>query len=225
MIRACVETIRDLYHGIRILRLRPEGDFSWKAGQYAEITFGNHTPRPYSIANAPSDTMEVHVKDSGAGGASTYAVKMLKPLETVRLGRAAGNSFFENKRDGNRPLLLIGGGLGVAPMKAIAEKALLKTKTAQPVYLYWGARHAAELYIADYFHGLAHTHGNFHFVPVIGGMVGESAAAAFDSLMGFSIFLAGPPAMTTATIPLLLQKGAERAHIHRDEFTGTAGAA
>ena len=225
IISASVEKIRDLHHGIRVLHLKSETDFSWRAGQYVKVTFGNHAPRPYSIANAPDDHIEIHIKDSGAGGASTYAVKMLKPGQSVRMGEAMGESFYDTQRDMARPLLLIGGGLGVAPLKAIIEEALLRAKTAQPVYLYWGARHAADLYIADYFHGLAHAHENFHFVPVIGGMVGESAAAGFDSLKGFSIFIAGPEAMTGATIPLLLQKDAEKAHIHYDEFTGTDRAA
>lgn len=225
MISASVEKINDLHHGIRVLRLKPESGFSWRAGQYTRITFGNHAPRPYSIANAPDDFIEVHIKDNGAGGTSTYAVRHLKHGQTVRVQEAEGKSFYDAERDGTRPLLLIGGGLGVAPLKAIIEESLLRIKTVQPVYLYWGARHAADLYIADYFHGIAHTYANFHFVPVIGGMVGESAAAGFDSLKGFSIFLAGPEAMTAATIPLLLQKGAEKAHIHYDEFTGTNGAA
>ena len=225
MISASVKKISDFYHGVRVLHLKPESDFSWQAGQYTKITFGNHAPRPYSIANAPDDFIEIHIKDNGANGASTYALKHLKHDETVWIGNAEGESFYDAARDGVRSLLLVGGGLGVAPLKAVIDESLLRIKTAQPVFLYWGARHAADLYIADYFHSLAHTHANFHFVPVIGGMVGESAAAGFDDLKGFSVFLAGPEAMTAATIPLLLQKGAEKAHIHYDEFQRTTGPA
>lgn len=222
---ASITAIRDLYHGIRILHLRPDEALPWKAGQYITVGFGNHAPRPYSIANAPNGFLEIHIKDSGAGGASTYAVKHVKEGQSVRVGSPEGTSFYDNARDGTRPLLLIGGGLGVAPLKAIVEEALLKSKSRHPLYLYWGARHAAELYIADYFHGLAKMYENFHFIPVVGGMVGESAAAGFESLSGFSVFMAGPEAMIGATIPLLLKKGGEKAHIHYDEFTGANGAA
>jgi len=237
MISASVKNKQDIRHGIRVLQLEATTEFSWKAGQYTRLTFGNFPPRPYSIANAPNShahaqlhaaphsLIEIHVKDSGTNGASTYAVKHLKPGETVKIGEAEGESFYNAERDSTRPLLLIGGGLGVAPLKAIAEEALLNIKTAQPVYLYWGARQADDLYIADYFHGLAKTHAHFHFVPVIGGMVGESAAAGFDNLKGLSIFIAGPEALSAATIPLLLQKGAKKAHIHYDEFKRTTGTA
>jgi len=204
MISASVKNKQDIRHGIRVLQLEATTEFSWKAGQYTRLTFGNFPPRPYSIANAPN----------------SHA-----PGETLKIGEAEGESFYNAERDSTRPLLLIGGGLGVAPLKAIAEEALLNIKTAQPVYLYWGARQADDLYIADYFHGLAKTHAHFHFVPVIGGMVGESAAAGFDNLKGLSIFIAGPEALSAATIPLLLQKGAKKAHIHYDEFKRTTGTA
>jgi NAD(P)H-flavin reductase len=217
--------IRDVAHGVRILRLEPPlgAEFSWRAGQYVWLKFGTFAPRAYSIAKAydsADPAPEFHLRDSGAGGASTYALKKLRPGETVRVSEPEGKSFLDESN--NRPLLLVAGGLGIAPLKAIVE-ASLRRAAAPDVHLFWGARHEADLYMPGYFETLAATHRNFRFHPAIGDPVGECAVGSFEDLKDFSVFLAGPEAMIAATVPLLLQKGAEMAHIHYDSPLQIAG--
>lgn len=217
MLNCAVAKIRDVSHGVRIIHLQPpaETPVSWKAGQYVWLKFGTFEPRAYSIACAPGGKdglLEFHLRDSGAGGASTYAVKKLKAGETVRLEGPKGKSFLG---EGNaRPLLLIAGGLGIAPLKAVVEESLCSS--VREIHLFWGGRHDGDLYMVDYFENLAAAHGNFRFHPVIGDPVGECAVAAFTNLKDYPVFLAGPDAMVGATVPLLLQKGAEMTHIHYD---------
>jgi NAD(P)H-flavin reductase len=217
MINCTVAKIRDVSHGVRIIHLQPpaETPVSWKAGQYVWLKFGTFQSRAYSVAGAPgmeNGLLEFHLRDSGAGGASTYAVKKLKVGETVRLEGPEGNSFLDG---GNaRPLLLIAGGLGIAPLKAVTEEAL--RAPGREIHLFWGGRHDGDLYMADYFENLATAHGSFHFHSIIGDPVGERAAASFENLKDFSVFLAGPDAMVGATVPRLLQKRAEMTHIHYD---------
>lgn len=218
---AVVTAIREAGPGLRILvlTLKDKG-FSYRAGQYVWLGFGGFSPRAYSIASAPDESgrLEIHIKDNGAGGASTYALRKLVQGESVTVAGPEGRSCYDPALHEDRPLLLIGGGMGMAPLKAIVEKALEKEGRTHPVFLYWGVRRPEDFYEAGYFEELAARFPAFHFHPVTGTAVGAAAAADFPDLSGYTLFLGGPQAMIEATLPLLREKGAAAAHIHYDSL-------
>lgn len=220
-IDATVDAIEDIHPDIRIVRLRVSGDTPvWEAGQYMELTFKGFAPRPYSIASAPhSNVLEFHIRGTGKGGASEHVVKHLKAGDILTLrgpfGRATHSSL------NREPLLLIAGGMGISPLKAIVEDALHHAHPG-PLRLYWGAQTAKDLYMADRFRALASS--AFEFIPVTQdktesrqGLVGEVMADEMGDLSGYQIYLSGPPAMIKALIPQLLAKGARHDHIHSDD--------
>lgn len=218
---AVVTSLTEAGPGLRVIRLTVEEGFRWKAGQYIWLGLGSFAPRPYSIANAPDiegGVLEIHIKDTGAGGASSYAVKSLKPQEKVTVSAATGDNFYNPRRDGERPLLLIAGGMGIAPLKAIIEEALADKDASQDIWLYRGGRREADLYCIEYFAGLKEAGSRFHYFPVAEAPVGEAAACAFDDLSAFSIFLSGPLPMIDATLPLLQERGAKLNNIFYDRL-------
>lgn len=209
--------------GVKIVRIRPEAPFSWKAGQYAMIGFGPFPPKPYSIACAPgSGALEVHVKDFGGGGAGAYAARVLKPGESVTLEGPCGTCIYDAEKTGGRPLLLIAGGLGITPLRAIAQQAAAE-RAGGPVTLYWGAGEEEDLYLRDEFDALAARNPRFFFVPCGGGPpVGRRAAASYDGLGEAAVFVAGSPAMIADTVAALLARGAARERIHYDRHPEAA---
>lgn len=212
---------------VRIVRLAPEDGrpLAFTAGQYACLGFSGLPCRDYSIASRPDEAeLEFHIRDMGAG-ASTYAVRGLSVGEVVTVRGPLGSAGLRAEHAG--PILAIGGGSGLAPMKSIVETALARGHAA-PVHLYVGARTAADLYMIDRFHALAARYPNFRFVPVISepggptelrtGYVGEAAAADFAGLAGFKAYLAGPPVMVESAIGHLLARGIDAMDIHADAF-------
>lgn len=211
--QALITTIKTVREDIRILHIRPEAPFFYRAGQYVEIGFHGLNPRPYSVAGITKDKdLEIHIK-RGGGNASRYVLETLREGETVSLEGPYGENIY--KPDDPRPLLLIGGGMGFAPLKAIIEDALLAGHES-PIHFFWGSETADRQYCADLFQTYANRHENFYFTPVIGEPVGESAAAAFDDLSGYKIYIAGPPAMLAPTKRALEEKGAREENIFYD---------
>lgn len=130
-------------------------------------------------------------------------------------------------RPGERPLLLIGGGTGYAPLKAMIRQ-VLETEARRDVTLFWGARTAADLYEDDWLRGLSANHQRFRYFSVLSeqaataphdsGLVHEAGIRHVVGLAGFDIYAAGPPAMIDAVRAALPQQGADPERIRIDSF-------
>jgi CDP-4-dehydro-6-deoxyglucose reductase/ferredoxin-NAD(P)+ reductase (naphthalene dioxygenase ferredoxin-specific) len=198
---------------VYLLRIRPPKDFTYKAGQYVGVGFGKLSPRLYSISNAPGEgELSVHIKRT-KGEVGIYLEAVLRVGDEVGLSPAAGTSTFDPTD--RRPILIIAGGLGFTPMKAIAEAAVRHDQNAT-VHFFWGTNKADEKYMRAYFEDMAEQYDNFTFHDINGTPVGEKAAQHFPDLSGFRIFMAGPPAMIDATLPLLRARGADDGAISYD---------
>ena len=223
-----VVALDDATHDIKRLRLAIEagGPFSFSPGQYAALCFAGQAPRDYSMANRPDEAeLEFHVRRSAGGGASRYVAEMLRVGDAVKVEGPFGSSFLRDKHTG--PILAIAGGSGLAPIKSIVESALA-AGMAQPIDLYVGVRAERDLYLEEYFQGLAARHANFRFIPVLSqpegattrrcGFVHEAAVADHPDLDGAKAYLAGPPVMVEAATAALLARGMRRQDIHADAF-------
>jgi len=218
-VRASVTGIDPVAADIRLVRLRPETPLRWLAGQYVNISFGGLAPRAYSIASAPGDDLlEIHIK-RGKGEASQYVLDSLAEGEQVLLSAPEGLNVFDDSID--CPILALAGGLGIAPLKAIAETAL-KGGFTHPFTLYWGTTDPGERYIESVFRALAGTYANFTFIPVDGRHVTDVISQDFDDLGAYHVYISGPPAMIAAAVPLLRDKKADPAKISYDRHPEAA---
>lgn len=195
------------------------------AGQYVRLALPGFEERSFSIASPPhEDLLEFHIKNSGHG-LSAHLTGALQPGSSIGIRGPLGDSHW---RPTERPLLALAGGLGIAPLKSIIDSCLYN-RSHPPIYLYWGARHSTQLYLDGHFRALGKKHPRFAYIPVLSeekdrphcrtGLAGSAAAEDFETLAGMSVYMAGPPAMIEATLPLLLQKGAEEDYIFSDGFT------
>ncbi|MCJ7709688.1 MAG: hypothetical protein MUQ32_02555, partial [Chloroflexi bacterium] len=125
------------------------------------------------------------------------------------------------------PLLLVGGGTGYAPLKAILRH-VLESGAGREVTLFWGARTASDLYEDGWLRERAGRESDFRYVPVLSdedpaagglrGLVHEAVLAAGLPLARADIYLAGPPEMVAALREALPRHGADPARIVFDSF-------
>lgn len=215
---AQVEDIRRVCSDIAILRLRVEGvpGFGWHAGQYVMIGLDGIEHRPYSIANAPSPdgVLEIHIKDAKNGGMSSQLLAQAHKGLRLNLEGPRGTAFLLPE-DVRSPILLIAGGMGITPLKAIAEQAVTKASGA-PVTLYWGTERPEDQYLKDEFEAQAADQPGFDFISVAGTPVVNAVVQTYGALASSRIYLAGPPAMLDTAVPLLIRHGARADHIYFD---------
>lgn len=213
-----IESIANVHSDIRIIRIRPINPIqSWVAGQYMELTIEGFPPRPYSIASAPHTNLpEFHIRRAGIAGVSLsqHIANSLQPGDNVLLRGPMGQAGLV--KNDTKPLLLIAGGMGLPPMKAIIDDAM-HTNDQRPITLYWGTRTAEELYLLEYFKNLSAQHPHFKFIPVVDTLISEIITEATDDLSSTRIYLAGPPAMIHSTVSALLKKNASLDLIHSDD--------
>ena len=100
------------------------------------------------------------------------------------------------KEDSERPLLLIAGGTGFSYVRSILDHCISQEKTT-PIYLYWGAKDARQLYAKEELAEIEAKYSNIHFVPVVEqaggdwagktGNVLQAIEGDFESLEKFDI--------------------------------------
>ena len=100
---------------------------------------------------------------------------------------------------------------------------------------YYGARTKKDLFYLDEIRELGEQlPGEFKFVPVLSepeeddvwegetGMVTDAINDLEDDLSGMEAYMAGPPPMIDAAIPVLTNLGLEEGHVYYDKFTQTS---
>jgi CDP-4-dehydro-6-deoxyglucose reductase len=208
------------------LRLPAIEPFSWQAGQYVDVMLPGERRRSFSLANPPRDAalLQLHVRRVPGGAFSEKVFSDMKPGGLLRIEGPLGQFVY---RPGERPVLLIGGGTGYAPLKAVIRE-ILESGSHRELMLFWGARAAVDLYDDAWLRDLALRHARFRYVPVLSeqaagsaqesGLVHEAVLRRIPDLSGFDIYAAGPPAMIDTVRASLPRQGADPARIYFDSF-------
>lgn len=201
-------------------------------GQYLDVLLPDGKRRAFSIANAPSgsgpredDAIELHVRRVSGGGFTTSVFDDMKPGALLRVEGPLGT--FVPREDSERPMLLMAGGTGFAPIKALVEH-FLHLGTLRPMTLYWGARDPADLYLRGLPESWAREVPGFRFAPVISdaelagplrsGLVHEALLEDHPDLSGFDIYMSGPPTMIDAGRRAFVQAGLPGERLYYDSF-------
>ena len=208
------------------LRLPAVESFSWQCGQYVDVMLPGERRRSFSLANPPHDSalLELHVRRAPGGEFSEQVFTTLKEGSLLRIEGPLGQFVY---RPGGRPVLLIGGGTGYAPLKAMIRQ-VLETEASREVTLFWGARTKVDLYEDDWLRDLDAKHVRFRYTAALSeeqagegyesGLVHEAVTRRIAGLAGFDIYAAGPPAMIDAVRGALPPRGADPERIYIDSF-------
>lgn len=158
------------------VKLKPEQEVAFQAGQYLMVVMAEDDKRPFSIASNPSspEMLELHI---GASEENSYAMQVVERLKTgtIEVELPAGNAGLVETSE--RPLVLIAGGTGFSYTKSILERAV--EVNSRPISLYWGAREESHLYAKELAASLAEQHQQVTFIPVV-----ESAPEGWTGKVG-----------------------------------------
>jgi CDP-4-dehydro-6-deoxyglucose reductase len=207
----------------------PRGEpFRYLPGQYADFLLADGRRRSFSMANAqvPEGTLEFHLRVTPEGWFAHYA-QQLPPREILRIEGPLGALYL--REDSTRPIVMMAGGTGFAPLKAMLEQLFRDGAGApRPVHLFWGARARRDLYLDALAEDWARRHPHLHYTPVLSepdadwagerGLVHEAVLRAHPDLGGHEIYMAGPPVMVHAGKRAFMQAGIDADHLYYDSF-------
>ena len=133
-------------------------------------------------------------------------------------------------------MVLVGGGAGMAPMRAHAFDQLERLQASRKITFWYGARSRRELFYAEEFDRLQAEHDNFEWTVALSeprpeddwhGPVGFIHDVLHDRYLGThpapstcEYYLCGPPMMIQATRKLLAKLDVDPADVHCDDFGG-----
>jgi NAD(P)H-flavin reductase/hemoglobin-like flavoprotein len=212
---------------ITVLRIRTQEPVPYLAGQSLAVEATELLPREwrwYTPANPPGTTeIELHARLLSGGPVSTMLVRRAAPGDRLRLGPPIGRLTIDG--DSSRPLLMIAGSTGLAPMKALIGQ-LAAAGEGRRTHLFFGARTVREVYDAEALDALAAKHDWLTVVTAVSddsrwhgeqGLVGEVAVGAAD-WTEHDAYVCGSPQMVEATVKLLVANGVPEERIRFDEF-------
>ena len=147
VVRVAAQTAR-----VKSCFLDPPKWSGFAAGQHVDIRLtapdGYQAQRSYSIASAPEDPdVELVIERLDEGEVSPFFHEVVQAGDTVEIRGPIGGHFTWGKRDGG-PLLLVGGGSGVAPlMSMLRHRANVAPEV--PAVLVYSSRTMDEVIFRD----------------------------------------------------------------------------
>lgn len=217
-------------HDVMVLSLKlPQTErFKFLAGQYIDILLKNGARRSFSLANPPQqdNTLELHVRHVPGGLFSGHVFTLMREKDLLRFRGPFGIFFL---RESERPAVLVAGGTGFAPVKAIVEDAIVRGIT-RPLHVYWGARARRDLYFDELPQHWERDQAHIRYTPVLSeplagdgwsgrtGWVHEAVLADHPDLSGFEVYASGPPPMIAAIRASFFARGLPEDRLYYDSF-------
>jgi len=200
--------------------------------------------RAYSMASYPLErtTVKLNVRiatpppgadDSIPPGIMSSYIFNLKSGDKATISGPYGEFF---AKDTDNEMVFIGGGAGMAPMRAHIFDQLKRIHTKRKISFWYGARSLREMFYVEEFDELDRINDNFTW------HIGLSEPLPEDNWTGYTGFihnvlldeyladhpapedceyyLCGPPMMNTAVIKMLEDLGVTEDHIMLDDFGG-----
>jgi Na+-transporting NADH:ubiquinone oxidoreductase subunit F len=218
----------------------------WDALDLWRYTAGTAKPekRAYSMANYPQERgviiLDVRIAIPPPGGpaavppgiVSSY-IFGLKPGDQITVAGPYGHFF---ARDTEAEMVFIGGGVGMAPMRAHILDQLKHRKSTRKITFWYGARSRRELFYVEVFDRLQAEHDNFSWAVALSeprpeddwqGPTGFIHEVVYESYLkdhpapeACEYYLCGPPIMLKAVMGMLDSLGVEPESILFDDFGG-----
>ncbi|MGX5188627.1 globin domain-containing protein [Streptomyces avermitilis] len=205
---------------IAVITVRPDQPYPFLAGQYTSL----ETPwwpriwRHYSFASAPRSDglLSFHVKAVPAGWVSNALVHRARPGDIIRLGPPAGSMTVDHTTESG--LLCLGGGTGIAPIKALVED-VAEHGERRPVEVFYGARRDHDLYDIDTMLRLQQSHPWLSVRPVVDQRAHlqlPDVIREYGPWNEYDAYLSGPPGMIRSGVDALRGIGIPPDRIRHD---------
>lgn len=219
------------------IALPPDTVIHYQAGQYINILLDDGSKRSFSFAKAPPDPakpaftpedsiIELHIRRVEGGRYTTHVFEHMQVGDEIRFEGPVGRFTL---RDSDRPILMLAGATGYAPIRSILEDAF-RRGLRRPIALYWGVRNEADLYLQEELQRWQAQHPQFTYTPVLSGvdesstwsgrrgLVHEALLADHPDLTGYEIYVCGSVRMVESAVPDFLSHGLAEEFCFSDAF-------
>lgn len=215
------------------LRLPAAEPIAFQPGQYLDIMLPGGRRRSFSIASPPHDAalLELHVRRVPGGelteGLCTPEARGRLLTIEAPLGHFTYQAPDPLAAGDAAPMLLVGGGTGLAPLKSMIRH-VLENSLGREMILYWGVRGERDLYAHRWLEECSARAANFRYTPVLSepserwggrrGLVHEAVLADLDDLSRHDVYASGPPAMIEAVRREFALRGVAAERLRFDSF-------
>lgn len=214
---------------LAVITVQTSEPIPYRAGQYLSV----ETPqrprlwRYLSPANAPrpDGVIEFHVRAVDSGWVSRALVGHSRVGDTWRIGPPMGRMGVDSAS--KRELLMVAGGTGTAPIKALIED--LAAQPRQPrTQVFVGGRTWEDLYDFGALRKLSYSNTWLDVIPVVENDAEDSGAETgtladvvtrYGAWADHDVLVCGSPAMIRATVSRMLVAGTPLDRIRYDPFT------
>jgi len=221
-----VALLEDVAPDVRRLVLELDAAMSFNAGQYVVLDVPSGQKRPYSVASPTSrgDRIELHLKRSDAGVCTDkWVFRSLAVGDRISLSGPYGRFSLRPLR--TEPMLLLGSGTGLAPLKAIVQE-VRESGLEREVVLYHGVKTLADLYDREFFERVEAECDWFSYRPALSqdewkgrrGRVPELLAQDYPRAAGNVAYICGNPRMVADAMKALMRARLFPRDIYREDF-------
>ncbi|QGF23486.1 NADH:ubiquinone reductase (Na(+)-transporting) subunit F [Raineyella fluvialis] len=225
--------LSDIAHDIKRLRIELDRDLHFNAGQYMRVIVPgtDGIDRTWSMANSPSENriIEFQVRNVPGGVATDgWLFKDAALGDSVQLSGPYGR-FVLRTWEEEKPVVMLGGGTGLAPLASMVKHALLDEAYDGHITLYAGGRTVADLYDVDVFRAMEEEYPDqFTFHPCVSaeeppegyraGFVSTAMEEDFDKLTGYQGYMCGSPAMVEGCLKSFMSRRLFPRDIFHEDF-------
>ncbi|HXK55142.1 MAG: CDP-6-deoxy-delta-3,4-glucoseen reductase [Gammaproteobacteria bacterium] len=213
---------------MRVFLVPPKGErIQYLAGQYLDFILEDGRRRAFSIANPPHDdtSIELHIRHVPGGEFTDFVFDQMQEGDSQQIEAPLGGFYL--REDSMRPIIMMAGGTGFAPLKGIIEHAF-HIGVRRPIHLFWGARTSRDIYLSELPVRWARERDDFLFTPVLSepepdwtgrtGWVHEAVLEDYANMSMFELYMSGPPPMVFAGKHAFTAAGLPPEHMFSDVF-------
>jgi len=222
-----VEFVSDSTIILKLALDRPD-ELSFLPGQYVNLTVpGTDEHRSYSFSSKPGAPEATFLIRNVPGGLmSRWLAREAEPGARMRFVGPQGSFFL---RDVERPVVMLAGGTGLAPILSMLE-VLADEGTRQPIYLIYGVSKDGDLVELERIRVLAARLPTFTWDCCVADpasahpLKGYVTAHLPDEHLNAGncdVYLCGPPPMVEAVREYFVVKGVKPAHFHNEKFNAS----
>jgi NAD(P)H-flavin reductase len=137
-IPATIEDIIVETHTIKTFSIRPAEPLPFKAGQFVELSVPGYGEAPFTPSSSPaiSDRLEITIMRAGS---VTERLHAFGPGAQVGIRGPLGQPYPLEKYKG-REILIVGGGVGLAPLRALLMALFEEITSYKKIIVRYGAR-------------------------------------------------------------------------------------
>jgi anthranilate 1,2-dioxygenase reductase subunit len=203
--------------------------FRFRPGQYVNITVpGTSERRSFSFANEPESGSdpEFFVRILADGLMSNYLRDRARPGDCLELAGPFGEFYLREPR---RPILMVAGGTGLAPMLSMLGHLAVSGGGSPPIYLLYGVNRRSELFGIERLEEYRRALGHFRYELAVAfpesdwrgsrGFVTDLLREDLLAPAGLDAYLCGPPPMIEAATAWLASRGVPAEDIHSEKFS------